>query len=151
MYVCMHMGRGSAQAQGPVWGGLSVPFSSGLSPSVPWDPGIECRSSGLAASTLTYWVPTSHFLLFFSEWQNFFSLITLRPFLNSTFSGDTTHGYTSSSLHIPKEMRDSERHPEVLEFASYWSWTILRLATSSARCRSSCGPPEGWVCVRTLQ
>lgn len=91
------------------------------------------------------------FCFFFSEWQNFFSLITLRPFLNSTFSGDTTHGYTSSSLHIPKEMRDSERHPEVLEFASYWSWTILRLATSSARCRSSCGPPEGWVCVRTLQ
>lgn len=128
MCVCL-WGRGSAQVQGQVWGGLRVPFSSGLSPSVTWDPGIELKSSGLAASTLIYWVPTSRFVcLFFSEWQNLFSLITLRPFLNSTFSGDTTQGFTSSSLHIPKEMRDSERQPEVLEFASYWPWTILRLA-----------------------
>lgn len=53
IYICVR-GEGSGQVQGHVCGGFRVPFGSGLSPSITWDPGIELRSSGLAASTLTY-------------------------------------------------------------------------------------------------
>jgi hypothetical protein len=56
--VCVCVWRG-AQVQGHVCGGLRVPFRSGLSPFIMWDPGIELRSSGLAASTPIYRVLTS--------------------------------------------------------------------------------------------
>lgn len=100
MYVYGAGGAAGVRVQGQVFGGWRVPFGSGSLPS-------SCGSQELNSGHQAWQQAT---LPHFSEWQNFFSWITPRP-----FSGDTKHGFILSSLHIPTEMREPERQPEFLK------------------------------------